>query len=210
MQHSDPVGRSNRGGDEVRTEGRTQSARRAQAPRPSDLVTARQHGRGDGPRRPRRRPLGGRDPRGPRGSQPAHLPPSPARRVPAPRPRHRRYLHTYLRRRYFNSARLPACLPSYGAALGVPGARMVGTLIKLVYTASRGGGADGTDLRFAKFERRRLQECFNFIRAEGLLASNGGTDVSAYAAHPLARLVFASRYTERVVCFRCLLVGRNG
>lgn len=120
------------------------------------------------------------------------------------------YLPTYLRRRYFNSARLPACLPSYGAPLGVPGARVVGTLIKLVYTASRGGGADGTDLRFAKFERRRLQECFNFIRAEGLLASNGGTDVSAYAAHPLARLVFASRYTERVVCFRCLLVGRNG
>jgi type II pantothenate kinase len=64
---------------------------------------------------------------------------------------------------------------------------MVGTLIKLVYTASCGGGAD---LRFAKFERRRLQKCFDFIRAEGLLACNGGT----YVAHPLARLVFISRY----------------
>jgi hypothetical protein len=45
-----------------------------------------------------------------------------------------------------------------------------GTLIKLVYTASCGGEAE---LRFAKFERRRLDECFDFIRAEGLLGCNG-------------------------------------
>lgn len=76
-------------------------------------MTARQHGRGDGPRRPRRRPLGGRDPRGPRGSQPAHLPPSPARRVPAPRPRHRRYLPTYLPTATLLQFRAPACLPAF-------------------------------------------------------------------------------------------------
>lgn len=48
----------------------------------------RRDGRGDG----RRRPLGRRDPRRRRGPQPAHLPPAPTRRVPAPRPRHRRYV----------------------------------------------------------------------------------------------------------------------
>ncbi|KAF8660728.1 hypothetical protein HU200_057470 [Digitaria exilis] len=50
-----------------------------------------------------------------------------------------------------------------------------GTLIKLVYTASCGGGdGDGAELRFAKFERRRLHECFDFVRAKGLLGCNGG------------------------------------
>uniref|UniRef100_J3MC75 Pantothenate kinase 1 n=1 Tax=Oryza brachyantha TaxID=4533 RepID=J3MC75_ORYBR len=49
---------------------------------------------------------------------------------------------------------------------------VAGTLIKLVYTASCGGGA-GAELRFAKFERRRLQECFDFIRAQGLVRCNG-------------------------------------
>ncbi|KAF8783930.1 hypothetical protein HU200_000103 [Digitaria exilis] len=49
-----------------------------------------------------------------------------------------------------------------------------GTLIKLVYTASCGGGdGDGAELRFAKFERRRLHECFDFVRAKGLLGCNG-------------------------------------
>uniref|UniRef100_A0A0E0R7F2 Uncharacterized protein n=1 Tax=Oryza rufipogon TaxID=4529 RepID=A0A0E0R7F2_ORYRU len=38
---------------------------------------------------------------------------------------------------------------------------------QLVYTASCGGG--GAELRFAKFERRRLQECFDFVRAQGLV-----------------------------------------
>jgi type II pantothenate kinase len=46
-----------------------------------------------------------------------------------------------------------------------------GTLIKLVYTASCGGG--GAELRFAKFERRRMQECFDFVRAQGLVHRNG-------------------------------------
>jgi type II pantothenate kinase len=47
-----------------------------------------------------------------------------------------------------------------------------GTLIKLVYTASCGDG-DGAELRFAKFERRRLHECLDFVRAKGLLGCNG-------------------------------------
>ena len=50
---------------------------------------------------------------------------------------------------------------------------VAGTLIKLVYTASCEGGGDGAELRFAKFERRRLHECFDFIRAKGLLGCNG-------------------------------------
>ena len=37
----------------------------------------------------------------------------------------------------------------------------------------REGGGDGAELRFAKFERRRLHECFDFIRAKGLLGCNG-------------------------------------
>ncbi|KAM0918239.1 hypothetical protein ACQ4PT_008851 [Festuca glaucescens] len=47
-----------------------------------------------------------------------------------------------------------------------------GTLIKLVYTATCGAEAE---LRFAKFERRKLDDCFRFIRAEGLLGCNGTT-----------------------------------
>ncbi|CAD6339886.1 unnamed protein product [Miscanthus lutarioriparius] len=69
----------------------------------------------------------------------------------------------------------PIFLPRQPAASPLLALDIGGTLIKLVYTASCGGGADGADLRFAKFERRRLQECFDFIRAEGLLACNGGT-----------------------------------
>ncbi|KAL6861208.1 hypothetical protein ACP4OV_016908 [Aristida adscensionis] len=50
-----------------------------------------------------------------------------------------------------------------------------GTLIKLVYTAgcAGGDGGGGAELRFAKFERRRLEECFDFLRAQGLLGCNG-------------------------------------
>ncbi|KAI4964423.1 hypothetical protein ZWY2020_005835 [Hordeum vulgare] len=51
-----------------------------------------------------------------------------------------------------------------------------GTLIKLVYTASCGGQAE---LRFAKFERRRLDDCFDFVRAQGLLGCNGTTTGSS-------------------------------
>ena len=58
-----------------------------------------------------------------------------------------------------------------GAAGGI--LVVAGTLIKLVYTASCEGGGDGAELRFAKFERRRLHECFDFIRAKGLLGCNG-------------------------------------
>ncbi|KAL5199445.1 hypothetical protein ABZP36_020648 [Zizania latifolia] len=55
-----------------------------------------------------------------------------------------------------------------------------GTLIKLVYTASCGGGAGGgAELRFTKFERRRLQECFEFLRAKGLVRCNGSTTGSS-------------------------------
>jgi type II pantothenate kinase len=57
-----------------------------------------------------------------------------------------------------------------------------GTLIKLVYTASCGG--DGAELRFAKFERRRLDDCFRFIRAEGLLRCNGAS-LPGPLSHPL-------------------------
>ncbi|GJN29343.1 hypothetical protein PR202_gb17564 [Eleusine coracana subsp. coracana] len=43
-----------------------------------------------------------------------------------------------------------------------------GTLIKLAYTASCG---DGSELRFATFEKHRLDDCFEFIQAEGLVPS---------------------------------------
>ncbi|KAJ1258511.1 hypothetical protein BS78_10G080800 [Paspalum vaginatum] len=70
----------------------------------------------------------------------------------------------------------PIFLPRQPAASPLLALDIGGTLIKLVYTASCGGGGAGAaELRFAKFERRRLQECFQFIRAEGLLGCNGGT-----------------------------------
>ncbi|CAL5051704.1 unnamed protein product [Urochloa decumbens] len=70
----------------------------------------------------------------------------------------------------------PIFLPRQPAASPLLALDIGGTLIKLVYTAScegDGGGSDGAELRFAKFERRRLQECFEFIRAKGLLGCNG-------------------------------------
>lgn len=42
----------------------------------------------------------------------------------------------------------------------------LGTLIKLVYFS------DGL-LRFVKFERRRLHECFDFIRSKNLISGKG-------------------------------------
>ncbi|WVZ82039.1 hypothetical protein U9M48_029351 [Paspalum notatum var. saurae] len=71
----------------------------------------------------------------------------------------------------------PIFLPRQPAAPPLLALDIGGTLIKLVYTASC-CGAGGAELRFAKFERRRLQECFQFIRAEGLLGCNGGTRAS--------------------------------
>lgn len=118
------------------------------------------------------RPLRRGDPRGPRGRrrrrrwrEPARVPPPPARRAPAPRARHRRY------------ARFPRSLTREvddrggWTRSGVVFFFSAGTLIKLVYTASCGGG--GAELRFAKFERRRMQECFDFVRAQGLVHRNG-------------------------------------
>ncbi|KAK3131891.1 hypothetical protein QOZ80_6AG0512980 [Eleusine coracana subsp. coracana] len=67
----------------------------------------------------------------------------------------------------------PIFLPRQPAAAPLLALDIGGTLIKLVYTASCGGDGDGADLRFAKFERRRLDECFQFVRKEGLLRSNG-------------------------------------
>ncbi|CAM0913311.1 unnamed protein product [Alopecurus aequalis] len=65
----------------------------------------------------------------------------------------------------------PIFLPRHTAAASPLLALDIGgTLIKLVYTASCGREAE---LRFAKFERRRLDDCFSFIRAEGLLGCNG-------------------------------------
>ncbi|KQK19089.1 pantothenate kinase 1 isoform X1 [Brachypodium distachyon] len=64
----------------------------------------------------------------------------------------------------------PIFLPRQPAASPLLALDIGGTLIKLVYTASCGGEAE---LRFAKFERRRLDECFEFVRAEGLLGCNG-------------------------------------
>jgi len=64
----------------------------------------------------------------------------------------------------------PIFLPRQTAASPLLALDIGGTLVKLVYTASCGGEAE---LRFAQFERRRLDECFKFIRAEGLLGCNG-------------------------------------
>lgn len=61
------------------------------------------------------------------------------------------------------------------------GAAVAGTLIKLVYTANCGGEAE---LRFAKFERRRLDDCFDFVRAQGLLGCNGTSVLSSLSAAP--------------------------
>lgn len=95
----------------------------------------------------------------------------------------------------------PIFLPRQPAASPLLALDIGGTLIKLVYTASRGGGADGTDLRFAKFERRRLQECFNFIRAEGLLASNGGGEGVTLKATGGGAYKFADDFLEKLgVC----------
>ncbi|AQL01265.1 Pantothenate kinase family protein [Zea mays] len=95
----------------------------------------------------------------------------------------------------------PIFLPRQPAASPLLALDIGGTLIKLVYTASRGGGADGTDLRFAKFERRRLQECFNFIRAEGLLASNAGGEGVTLKATGGGAYKFADDFLEKLgVC----------
>ncbi|KAG8094210.1 hypothetical protein GUJ93_ZPchr0012g21140 [Zizania palustris] len=70
----------------------------------------------------------------------------------------------------------PVFLPRQPAAPSLVALDIGGTLIKLVYTASCGGGATGgAELRFAKFERRKLQECIEFLRAQGLLRCNGST-----------------------------------
>ncbi|KAL6606840.1 hypothetical protein ACP70R_042493 [Stipagrostis hirtigluma subsp. patula] len=66
----------------------------------------------------------------------------------------------------------PIFLPRQPAAAPLLALDIGGTLIKLVYTASCAGGGDGAELRFAKFERRRLDECFDFVRAQGLLGCN--------------------------------------
>ncbi|VAI84066.1 unnamed protein product [Triticum turgidum subsp. durum] len=66
----------------------------------------------------------------------------------------------------------PIFLPRQPAASPLLALDIGGTLIKLVYTASCGAEAE---LRFAKFERRRLDDCFDFVRAQGLLGCNGTT-----------------------------------
>ncbi|KAK3128654.1 hypothetical protein QOZ80_6BG0464800 [Eleusine coracana subsp. coracana] len=48
-----------------------------------------------------------------------------------------------------------------------------GTLIKLAYTASCRDGSNGTELRFATFDKHRLDDCFEFLRAEGLIRRKG-------------------------------------
>ncbi|TVU12147.1 hypothetical protein EJB05_45776, partial [Eragrostis curvula] len=60
----------------------------------------------------------------------------------------------------------PAACPLVALDIG-------GTLTKLVYTASCGDGSDGAELRFANFERRRLDDCFEFLRSEGLIRCEG-------------------------------------
>ncbi|GJN00619.1 hypothetical protein PR202_ga17815 [Eleusine coracana subsp. coracana] len=56
---------------------------------------------------------------------------------------------------------------------------MGGTLIKLAYTASCGDGGEGTELRFATFENHRLDDCFEIIRAEGLVPCKGASFATA-------------------------------
>ncbi|VAI71869.1 unnamed protein product [Triticum turgidum subsp. durum] len=70
----------------------------------------------------------------------------------------------------------PIFLPRQPAASPLLALDIGGTLIKLVYTASCGGEEE---LRFAKFERRRLDDCFDFVRAQGLLGCNGTTTGSS-------------------------------
>ncbi|XP_044958582.1 pantothenate kinase 1 [Hordeum vulgare subsp. vulgare] len=70
----------------------------------------------------------------------------------------------------------PIFLPRQPAASPLLALDIGGTLIKLVYTASCGGQAE---LRFAKFERRRLDDCFDFVRAQGLIGCNGTTTGSS-------------------------------
>jgi Fumble len=56
----------------------------------------------------------------------------------------------------------------------------LGTLIKIVYfketkeeEGKNGKGAVGGKLRFVKFERRRLDECLEFIQSKKLIYRNG-------------------------------------
>lgn len=63
-----------------------------------------------------------------------------------------------------------------------------GTLIKLVYKASCGGEVE---LMFIEFERRSVDECFEFVRAEGLLRYNGTMLLASPACNP--KLIEASQ-----------------
>ncbi|TVU12144.1 hypothetical protein EJB05_45773, partial [Eragrostis curvula] len=94
-----------------------------------------------------------------------------------------------------------------------------GTLIKLVYTASCGDGNDGAELRFAKFERRRLDDCMEFLRTEGLIRCKGmqsSNEKVVIKATGGGAYDFADNfqekldvYLDRLHEFECIVYGAN-
>ncbi|TVU34260.1 hypothetical protein EJB05_16091, partial [Eragrostis curvula] len=94
-----------------------------------------------------------------------------------------------------------------------------GTLIKLVYTRSSGDGSDGAELRFATFEKHRLEDCFEFIRAEGLVPCKGtwsGSENIVLKATGGGAYYFADDFQEKLHAsldnlheFECIVSGAN-
>ncbi|KAK3128656.1 hypothetical protein QOZ80_6BG0464820 [Eleusine coracana subsp. coracana] len=92
-----------------------------------------------------------------------------------------------------------------------------GTLIKLAYTASCRDGGKGTELRFATFEKHRLDDCFEFIRAEGLVPCKGSSSENIvlkatgggayYYADDFWNKLHV--YLDKLREFECLVSGAN-
>ncbi|TVU12137.1 hypothetical protein EJB05_45765, partial [Eragrostis curvula] len=106
----------------------------------------------------------------------------------------------------------PAACPLVALDIG-------GTLTKLVYTASCGDGSDGAELRFANFERRRLDDCFEFLRSEGLIRCEGtwsSNENMGLKATGGGAYSFADNFREKLDVhldkldeFECIVSGAN-